>query len=358
MSCQKVEGLDTVLVTGGAGFVGSHTIIELLKVGYEVVVVDNFVNSIPPQNGCSLPPVLERVQEITGKTLHFHELTLTDREAIRNIFKMYKIDAVIHFAALKAVGESVKRPLDYYYNNLTGTVTLLQVMDEVGMRRLVFSSSSTVYGSAKYFPTDEKHTTGTGVTNPYGRSKYVCEEIMKDVAKTTKDWKLILLRYFNPVGAHESGLIGEDPLGIPVNLMPYIAQCAVGRREIVEVFGGDWETRDGTCIRDYMHVMDLAEGHNAALGKLFDENFTGTKPYNLGRGTGVSVLEMIAAFSKACGKDIPYRIIGRRSGDVQQTTASGKLAEIELDWKARRTVDDMCADTWRWQSKNPNGFRP
>ncbi|XP_064090351.1 UDP-glucose 4-epimerase-like isoform X1 [Macrobrachium nipponense] len=354
---QKVEGLNTVLVTGGAGFVGSHTIVELLKVGYEVVVVDNFVNSIPPQNGSKLPPVLERVQKITGKTLHFHELDLTDRESLRKLFKMHKIGAVIHFAALKAVGESVKRPLDYYFNNITGTVTLLQVMGEVGLKRLVFSSSSTVYGSAKYFPTDEEHTTGVGVTNPYGRTKFVCEEIMKDLAKTSKDWQIVLLRYFNPVGAHDSGMIGEDPLDIPVNLMPYIAQCAVGRRERVDVFGGDWETRDGTCIRDFMHVMDLAEGHNAALGKLFDENFSGAKAYNLGRGQGVTVLEMIAAFSRACGKEIPYEIVGRRNGDVRQTTSSGKLAEKELGWKARRTVDNMCADAWRWQSNNPNGYR-
>ncbi|XP_047481937.1 UDP-glucose 4-epimerase-like isoform X3 [Penaeus chinensis] len=352
----KVEGLDTILVTGGAGFVGSHTIVELLKAGYKVVVVDSCINSHPPEEGHDLPPVLERVQNLTGKTVTFHHLSILDRDALKEVFLKHKVDAVIHFAALKAVGESVKRPLDYYHNNITGTAMLLRVMGEVGVKRLVFSSSSTVYGPAKYFPTDEEHPTGQGVTNPYGRSKFVCEEMMKDLAKAEEGWQLVLLRYFNPVGAHPSGDIGEDPLGIPVNLMPYIAQVAVGRRERINVFGGDWDTPDHTCIRDFMHVMDLAEGHTAALTKFGDPAFRGAKPFNLGRGKGVSVLEMIAAFSRACGKELPYKIVGRRWGDVQQTTSSGKLAEKEFGWKATRTLDDMCADTWRWQSKNPNGY--
>ncbi|XP_071544332.1 UDP-glucose 4-epimerase-like [Panulirus ornatus] len=356
MRTSKVADVEVVLVTGGAGFVGSHTIIELLNVGYQVVVVDNCLTSKPPRKGETLPAVLRRVQDITGMNLDFHMVSLLDRQALRKVFLLYKVDVVIHFAALKAVGESVKRPLDYYHNNLTGTITLLQVMSEVGCKRLVFSSSSTVYGSAQYFPTDEEHGTGVGITNPYGRSKYVCEQIMKDLTVADKEWRVVLLRYFNPVGAHESGLIGDDPLGVPVNLMPYLAQCAVGRRDVVHVFGGDWDTPDGTCVRDYMHVVDLAKGHNAALAKVSDKKFTGAKAYNLGRGKGISVLEMISAFSKACGKEIPYKIVGRRRGDVRRTTCSGTLAEKELSWKSSRTVDDMCRDVWRWQSKNPNGY--
>ncbi|XP_042857841.1 UDP-glucose 4-epimerase-like isoform X2 [Penaeus japonicus] len=345
-----------VLVTGGAGFVGSHTILELQKVGHTVVVVDNCVNATAGENQTSLPLALQRVESITGKKVHFYMLSLLDRCALIKVFRKHKVDVVIHFAALKAVGESVEKPLAYYANNVTGTINLLEVMSEVGVKRLVYSSSATVYGVPQYLPTDEEHPTGVGVTNPYGQTKYVCEQIMKDLAVADKEWKVILLRYFNPVGAHETGMIGEDPNGIPNNLVPYIAQVAVGKRECVSVFGGDYNTPDGTGVRDYIHVVDLALGHEAALAKIFDETFKGAQAYNLGTGKGVSVLEMIQAFSKASGKEIPYKVVGRREGDVATMVASCSLAEKELGWKANRNLDEMCVDTWRWQSQNPDGY--
>nr|XP_027209219.1 UDP-glucose 4-epimerase-like isoform X1 [Penaeus vannamei] len=345
-----------VLVTGGAGFVGSHTILELQKVGHTVVVVDNCVNATAGETQAALPLALQRVEKITDKKVHFYMLSLLDRCALIKVFRKHKVDVVIHFAALKAVGESVEKPLAYYANNVTGTINLLEVMSEVGVKRLVYSSSATVYGVPQYLPTDEEHPTGVGVTNPYGQTKYVCEQIMKDLAVADKDWKVILLRYFNPVGAHETGMIGEDPNGIPNNLVPYIAQVAVGKRECVSVFGGDYNTPDGTGVRDYIHVVDLALGHEAALGKIFEESFRGAKAYNLGTGKGVSVLEMIKAFGKACGKEIPYKVVGRREGDVPTMVASCALAEKELGWKATRNLDEMCEDTWRWQSQNPDGY--
>lgn len=345
-----------VLVTGGAGYVGSHTVVELLKADHTVIVVDNCVNAAKATEGDGLPPALERVQKITGKTLTFHELSLLNRQALVNVFSKYKVDVVIHLAALKAVGESVEKPLAYYANNITGTLNLLEVMSEVGVKRLIFSSSATVYGVPQYLPADEKHPTGVGVTNPYGQTKYVCEQIMKDLAIADKDWRIVLLRYFNPVGSHESGLIGEDPNGIPNNLVPYISQVAIGRRPHVNVFGNDYNTADGTGVRDYIHVVDLAIGHEVAIAKIFQPDFTGAKAYNLGTGMGISVLEMINAFSKACGKEIPYKIVGRREGDVATVVASCALAEKELNWKATRGLDQMCEDTWRWQRMNPNGF--
>ncbi|KAG7166838.1 UDP-glucose 4-epimerase-like 1 [Homarus americanus] len=319
---KKNNKTEVILVTGGAGFVGSHTLIELLQAGYEVVVVDSCIRSKPPQDGQRLPAVLERVEDITGKRLTFHMISLLDRDALR-----------------KVPSESIGTPLDYYHNNITGTVTLLQVMCEVGCKRLVFSSSSTVYGSAKYFPTDEEHPTGVDVRSPYGQSKYVCEQMIKDLYVSDKEWKVVLLRYFNPVGAHESGLIGEDPLGVPMNLMPYIAQCAVGRRELVQVFGGDWDTPDGTCVRDYIHVMDLAEGHKSALEKLFDNSFTGVKPYNLGCGRGVSVLEMVTAFSKACGQQIPAKIVKSTKRVTWARRFVLPIGGGEPGWSASRTVE-------------------
>lgn len=345
-----------VLVTGGAGYVGSHTIVELLNANHSVIVVDNCVNAAKANEGQHLPPALQRVQKITGKTLQFHELSLLNRPALLNVFSKNKVDVVIHFAALKAVGESVEKPLIYYANNVTGTLNLLEVMSEVGVKRLVFSSSATVYGVPQYLPVDENHPTGVGVTNPYGQTKYVCEQIMKDLAIADKEWRVVLLRYFNPIGSHESGLIGEDPSGIPNNLVPYVSQVAIGRRSHVSVFGNDYSTPDGTGVRDYIHVVDLAVGHEAALTRLFQPDYVGAKAYNLGTGQGISVLEMISAFSKASGKEIPHKIVGRREGDVATMVASCALAEQELKWKATRGLQQMCEDTWRWQCQNPKGF--
>lgn len=335
-----------ILVTGGAGYIGSHTSIVLLEQGYEVVVVDNLCNS--------KKVAVDRIEELSGKKVAFYECDVCDIEKMREIFKKEKIDAVIHFAGLKAVGESVAIPLRYYQNNLESTLALLQVMEEFGVNNIVFSSSATVYGNPASVPINEDFPTGA-TTNPYGTTKVMIERILTDYCAANNNFNAILLRYFNPVGAHESGKIGEDPSGIPNNLTPYITQTAVGKREAVHVFGNDYPTPDGTGVRDYIHVVDLAEGHAAAL-KLMEKGNCGLKVYNLGTGKGYSVLEMIAAFSKAVGKEIPYVIDARRPGDIPECYADCTKAYNELGWKANKTIDDMCADSWRWQKMNPNGF--
>lgn len=335
-----------ILVTGGAGYIGSHTSVVLLEKGYDVVIVDNLCNS--------KRAVVERVEELTGKKAAFYESDVCQEDALREIFQKEKIDAVIHFAGLKAVGESVAIPLRYYENNLTSTLTLLKVMEEFGVRNFVFSSSATVYGDPASVPITEEFPTGA-TTNPYGTTKVMIERILMDYAKANPKFNPIILRYFNPVGAHESGKLGEDPNGIPNNLAPYIAQTAVGKREKVHVFGNDYPTPDGTGVRDYIHVVDLAEGHAAAL-KLFEQGDCGLRVYNLGTGKGYSVLDVIAAFSKAVGREIPYVIDGRRAGDIPECYADCSKARRELGWQAKKSLDDMCADTWRWQRMNPNGF--
>jgi len=333
-----------ILVTGGAGYIGSHTCLELLQAGYEVVVVDNLSNSKEES--------LTRVQMLTGKSLEFHQVDLLDYMGLERIFKSQNIDAVIHFAGLKAVGESVGKPLHYYANNVSGTVTLCQVMQMQGVRRLVFSSSCTVYGDPHKLPIQEDFP--RSATNPYGRSKLMIEDILSDLHVADSSWNIALLRYFNPVGAHASGRIGEDPHGIPNNLVPYIAQVAVGKRPELNVFGNDYPTPDGTGVRDYIHVVDLAVGHLRALEKL--QTNPGIVPWNLGTGQGDSVLQMVAAFERACGKKIPYKIVARRPGDVPISYADPSRAERELQWKAVRGIDEMCADVWRWQSMNPDGY--
>lgn len=334
-----------VLVTGGAGYVGSHTVVELLNAGYDVVVVDNLDNSCEES--------LKRVEQVCGRTVEFHKIDILHRDALAAVFAAQPIDAVLHFAALKAVGESVTQPLRYYHNNVTGTLVLCEVMMEFGVKNLVFSSSATVYGDPDEVPITEDFP--LFATNPYGHSKLMMEQILTDVQAANSDWNVALLRYFNPVGAHESGAIGEDPRGIPNNLLPYIAQVAVGRLDRLSVFGGDYPTRDGTGVRDYIHVVDLAVGHLHALDKLAER--PGRVVYNLGTGTGNSVLEMIAAFEKASGKKIPYQVVDRRPGDIAECYADPSLAKRELGWTAVRGIDEMCADTWRWQSGNPNGYR-
>lgn len=335
-----------ILVTGGAGYIGSHTCIVLLEQGHEVVIVDNLCNS--------KRVAVERVEELSGKKVAFYEQDVRDGEKLREVFRKEKIDAVIHFAGLKAVGESVSLPLRYYQNNLESTLTLLQVMEEFGVNNFVFSSSATVYGDPASVPIREDFPVGV-TTNPYGTTKLMIERILTDYAKANPKFNPIILRYFNPVGAHESGKLGEDPNGIPNNLVPYITQTAVGKREKVHVFGNDYPTPDGTGVRDYIHVVDLAEGHAAAL-KLFEQEGCGLRIYNLGTGKGYSVLEMIRAFSQAVGKEIPYVIEGRRPGDIPECYADCTKAYQELGWKAEKNLEDMCADSWRWQRMNPNGF--
>lgn len=334
-----------ILITGGAGYIGSHTAVELLKEGYEVVVYDNLSNSSEES--------IRRVEELTGKTVKFYEGDILDAEFLRTMFELEKIDAVIHCAALKAVGESVRKPLEYYQNNITGTLTLLDVMREVGVKRIVFSSSATVYGNPAVIPITEDCPKGQ-CTNPYGWTKSMMEQIMTDLQKSDSEWNVILLRYFNPVGAHKSGRIGEDPKGIPNNLMPYIAQVAVGKLEKLGVFGNDYNTPDGTGVRDYIHVVDLAVGHVKAIQYILTD--PGLDVINLGTGTGYSVLDMVKAFSKACGKDIPYEIKARREGDIDMCYADPAKAEKVLGWKAVHTLEEMCEDSWRWQSQNPNGY--
>lgn len=334
-----------ILVTGGAGYIGSHTCVQLLEAGYEVTVVDNLCNSNKES--------LRRVEAITGKTMQFYEKDLLDKEAVKQIFEENKFDAVIHFAGLKAVGESVAIPLRYYENNLVSTLNLCEVMGEYGVKKLVFSSSATVYGKPASVPITEDFP--LSCTNPYGRTKLMIEEILRDLYVSDNEWDIAILRYFNPVGAHVSGEIGEDPKGIPNNLMPYVAQTAVGKRDYVHVFGNDYDTPDGTGVRDYIHVVDLADGHLCALRKI--ENSVGVVTYNLGTGHGYSVLDMIAAFGKACGKDVPYQIEDRRPGDIDACYANPQKAKEEIGFVAKKTLEDMCQDTWRWQTQNPNGFQ-
>ena len=335
----------TILITGGAGYIGSHTALELLNEGYDVVVYDNLCNSSRES--------LRRVEELTGKQIRFYEGDVQDEKALTDMFKEQRIDAVIHCAALKAVGESVQKPLEYYQNNISGTLTLLKVMREVGVKNIVFSSSATVYGSPEEMPITEECPKGQ-CTNPYGWTKSMMEQIMSDVQKADPSWNVILLRYFNPVGAHKSGRIGEDPKGIPNNLMPYISQVAVGKLEKLGVFGNDYDTPDGTGVRDYIHVVDLAIGHVKAINYIFTD--PGLDVINLGTGQGYSVLDMVKAFSRACGKEIPYEIKPRREGDIAMCYADPSKAARVLGWKAERGLDEMCEDTWRWQSQNPGGY--
>ncbi len=334
-----------ILITGGAGYIGSHTCVELLNSGYEVVVVDNLMNSSSKS--------LERVQKITNKKIDFYEGDIRDEALLERIFQCHKIEAVIHFAGLKAVGESCAKPIEYYDNNLYGTLVLLNVMRRHGVKKLVFSSSATVYGSPERLPLDEYCKVG-GTTNPYGTSKYFQEIMLKDVYKSDDEWTIILLRYFNPVGAHESGLIGEDPQGIPNNLTPYIAKVATGELKEIGVFGNDYDTEDGTGVRDYIHVVDLAKGHVAAIAKV---NKPGVYTYNLGTGIGYSVLDMIHAFEKACGKNLPFAIKPRRDGDIAACYADASKAYKELGWKAELGIEEMCSSLWKWQSQNPRGYK-
>lgn len=333
-----------VLLTGGAGYIGSHTAVECLEAGHEVVVFDNLSNSSVKS--------LDRVAKITGRQAAFVEGDIRDRAALRRLFERHTIDAVVHFAGLKAVGESVEKPLLYYDNNIGGSVALFEVMAEAGVKTVVFSSSATVYGDPASVPITEEFS--LSATNPYGRSKLVIEEILRDVAHADEGWTVALLRYFNPVGAHVSGLIGEDPRGIPNNLMPYIAQVAVGRRPHLNVFGGDYPTPDGTGVRDYIHVVDLARGHLAALNRM--QALKGVHTWNLGTGRGVSVLEMVRAFEAASGRPVPYHIVARRPGDVAQCWADPSRAAHDLGWRAIHDLARMCEDTWRWQSGNPEGY--
>ena len=336
----------TILITGGAGYIGSHTAVELLKAGYEVAVFDNLCNSSRES--------LRRVEELTGKEVRFYEGDIRDEAKLTELFEKENVAAVIHCAALKAVGESVRKPLEYYQNNITGTLTLLGKMQEMGVRNIVFSSSATVYGKPERVPITEDCPKGQ-CTNPYGWTKSMMEQIMSDLQKADPRWNVVLLRYFNPVGAHESGRIGEDPKGIPNNLMPYISQVAVGKLEKLGVFGDDYDTPDGTGVRDYIHVVDLAVGHVKAIDYILTG--PGLDIINLGTGTGYSVLDMVKAFSKACGKEIPYEVKPRREGDIDICYADPSKAASVLGWKAERGIDEMCADTWRWQSANPNGYR-
>lgn len=337
--------MSTVLVTGGAGFIGSHTSVELLNAGYDIIILDNFVNSKPES--------LKRIKELTGKDFKFYQANIRDEEAMTKVFAENKIDAVIHFAGLKSVPQSVKEPLNYYDNNIAGTVCLCRVMDKAGCKKLVFSSSATVYGSKNPSPLREDMPTG-GTTNPYGTTKYFIEQILQDLCISDSEWGVSILRYFNPIGAHKSGRIGEDPNGIPGNLMPYITQVAIGKLECLNVCGNDYPTPDGTGVRDYIHVVDLALGHIKALDRLL--KVKGCEVYNLGTGKGYSVLDVVKAFEKASGIKINYRIAPRRAGDVACCYADATKAKEVLGWQAQYDIDDMCADSWRWQSQNPNGL--
>ena len=333
-----------VLVTGGAGYIGSHTALVLLEAGHDVVVVDNLSNS--------KQEALRRVEQLTGRTVEFHRVDLLDRPGLDQVFRGGRFDAVLHFAGLKAVGESVSQPLRYFHNNVTGTLVLLEVMDQHQVRTLVFSSSATVYGDPHAVPITEDFP--LSATNPYGRSKLMIEEILRDLHRAEPSWRVGILRYFNPVGAHPSGRIGEDPDGIPNNLLPYVAQVAVGRLPELAVFGNDYPTPDGTGVRDYIHVMDLAEGHVRALDRLAAS--PGLHVWNLGTGRGYSVLEMVAAFERASGRKVPYWVAPRRAGDVAACWADPGRAREELGWTASRGLDEMCADAWRWQAANPHGY--
>ena len=334
----------SLLITGGTGFIGSHTVVELLALNKDIIIVDNLANSSTL--------VLDRIKQITGKTVTFIEADICDRVAMQQVFSEHDIEAVVHFAGLKAVGESSNMPLSYYHNNVSGSVTLLQVMAEHGVKNLVFSSSATVYGENNPSPLDE--TMPTSATNPYGQTKLMIENILFDLAKSDDEWSIACLRYFNPIGAHESGLIGENPNGIPNNLLPYVSQVAVGRLAQLQVFGDDYPTSDGTGVRDYIHVVDLAQGHVKALEKL--DEIKGCVPINLGTGNGTSVLEIVNTFKEISGQDIPFKIVPRRAGDIATVFADAKVAKKLLNWHAKRDLATMITDTWRWQSQNPNGF--
>ncbi len=334
-----------VLVTGGAGYIGSHTALELLRDGYEVVIIDNLSNSSKE--------AVSRIEALSGKKADFYQADVRDKAVLRKIFKENEIDWVIHFAGLKAVGESCAMPIEYYDNNLYGTLCLLEVMKEAGVKKLIFSSSATVYGTPEELPLTENSKTG-GTTNPYGTSKYFQEIMLTDVQKADPEWSIVLLRYFNPVGADASGMIGEDPKGIPNNLTPFIAKVAIGELPEIGVFGNDYPTKDGTGVRDYIHVVDLAKGHVAAMKGI---NKSGVYVYNLGTGNGYSVLEVIAAFEKACGKKLPYSFKPRRAGDIAECYADASKAKKELGWEAKLGIDEMCSSLWNWQRKNPNGYK-
>lgn len=367
-------------MTGGAGFVGSHCVLSLLECGHRIVVVDNLSNAICNDvNHNALPESLRRIELLTGKKLtEFYNVDLRDEKAVLDIFTHHDFEAVMHFAGLKAVGESALKPLDYYENNVAGSINLMKAMRKHGVRKMIFSSSATVYGMPKYLPIDEKHPVGFTVTNPYGRTKFFIEEILRDLAASEKGWCIVSLRYFNPIGAHESGEIGEDPQGIPNNLMPFISQVAIGRRPVLKVFGNDFKTKDGTGVRDYIHIMDLAKGHVMALDKIIKENWAGYNAINLGNGIGLSVLEVLSlfsigfysfafnfhpafqvvkAFEEATGVKVPYEIVERRPGDVDAMYADNRKAIKLLGWKPVHDIKAMCKHTWRWQSKNPSGFR-
>ncbi len=335
-----------ILVTGGAGYIGSHTCVELLEAGYEVVVVDNLYNSSEK--------ALERVKEITGKDLKFYEADILDRDALEKIFSTEKIDSVIHFAGYKAVGESVRKPIEYYYNNMAGTLVLCDVMRNHGVKNIIFSSSATVYGDPEIIPITEDCKKGNP-TNPYGQTKSMLEQVLMDIQVSDPEWKVTLLRYFNPIGAHKSGKIGEDPKGIPNNLLPYVAQVAIGKLECLGVFGNDYDTPDGTGVRDYIHVVDLAKGHVKAVEHLAQQE--GVAIYNLGTGHGYSVLQVVDAFEKASGKKVKYEIKPRRAGDIATCYCEPAKAAKELGWTAEFGIEEMCADLWRWQSMNPNGYQ-
>ena len=333
-----------ILVTGGAGYIGSHTTVELLNAGYEVVIVDDYSNS--------KPEVLNRIKEITGKEFSFHEVNILDKAALEEVFQAHDLDAVIHFAGYKAVGESVAEPLKYYHNNLTGTFVLAELMEKYDVKKMVFSSSATVYGMNNVSPLTEDLPLST--TNPYGTTKMMIEQILQDVYKAEPTWSIALLRYFNPIGAHESGRIGEDPNGIPNNLMPYITQVAVGKRDQLSVFGSDYDTLDGTGVRDYIHVVDLAKGHLKAVEKVLDTEQI--EAYNLGTGQGYSVLDVVTNFEKATGQKVPYALVDRRPGDIETCYSDATKAAVELGWKASYNLEEMCRDSWRWQENNPNGY--
>ena len=335
-----------ILVTGGAGFIGSHTCVELLNAGYEVIVVDNLCNSSQES--------LRRVEKITGKNVKFYEADIRDTDVLNQIFDKESVECVIHFAGLKAVGESVAKPLEYYDNNISGTLRLCDVMRNHGVKNIIFSSSATIYGEPAFIPITEECPKGI-CTNPYGWTKWMLEQILTDLHTADPDWNVVLLRYFNPIGAHKSGLIGEDPKGIPNNLMPYVAQVAIGKLECLGVFGNDYDTPDGTGVRDYIHVVDLAIGHVKALKKIQEK--AGVSIYNLGTGTGYSVLDMVHAFEEASGRKVPYQIKARRAGDIASCYSDAAKAKEELGWTAERGLKEMCEDAWRWQSQNPNGYQ-
>ncbi|ART78138.1 UDP-glucose 4-epimerase GalE [Sutcliffiella horikoshii] len=333
-----------ILVTGGAGYIGSHTCVELLDAGHEIVVIDNFMNSNMES--------LRRVKEITGKDFPFYEINLLDKDRVARVFQEHNIEAVIHFAGLKAVGESVEKPLFYYHNNISGTLLLLEVMHQFGVKNIVFSSSATVYGLPESVPISESFP--LSATNPYGQTKLMIEQILRDLFVSDQQWSISLLRYFNPIGAHESGCIGEDPNGIPNNLMPFITQVAVGKLPQLQVFGNDYNTVDGTGVRDYIHVVDLAKGHLKALENIMKT--TGVEAYNLGTGSGYSVLQMVQAFEKASEKEVPYKVVTRRPGDIGECFADPTKAKEDLGWVAEKDLEQMCLDSWRWQKNNPNGY--